>query len=204
MFPTTRASLEDALNDENKFEIISQRVVYQRFLKVTDRLVRFPDQRVFSWDVVGHQYPFVCVMAYFTKDKTLSIIKEFLQGVNQEGFSFVCGGFDPTKHRDYLDAARSELSEELGFSDGTWYSLLDSKSRGITEVKWCSNVFFPFLVIDPKFSNSPDPKDPEEYITPIDNVSLNQIDELIFQGKLSLPSVQTYLMARKKLIDLSL
>ncbi|KAJ9060393.1 hypothetical protein DSO57_1031362 [Entomophthora muscae] len=190
MFPTTRASLEDALNDENKFEIISQRVVYQRFLKVTDRLVRFPDQRVFSWDVVGHQYPFVCVMAYFTKDKTLSIIKEFLQGVNQEG--------------DYLDAARSELSEELGFSDGTWYSLLDSKSRGITEVKWCSNVFFPFLVIDPKFSNSPDPKDPEEYITPIDNVSLNQIDELIFQGKLSLPSVQTYLMARKKLIDLSL
>jgi hypothetical protein len=57
--------------------------------------------------------------------------------------------FDPKKSSSKLETARAELSEEARLTSGIWHNLLRDESHpGIPELKWCSNLFIPFLCVD--------------------------------------------------------
>jgi hypothetical protein len=80
------------------------------------------------------------------------------------GASAHAGAFCPQKHGSLLSCAQSELSEEAALCCGTWTELLHAGHPGIYEVKWCSNRFFPFLVVKPASDGAPAAQDAEEFI----------------------------------------
>jgi hypothetical protein len=87
------------------FEIKKQELAYNRYLKVYQRQVLFPDGRLIDWDIVGQEGrgPHFCtVFPYNTKTKTVCILYEYAQGTNQMLYTLVAGGFDPKKHDRYL------------------------------------------------------------------------------------------------------
>ena len=44
----------------------------------------------------------------------MTLLREHCQGPNQMMFVLPTGGFDPSKHADWLACAKAELSEEVG------------------------------------------------------------------------------------------
>ncbi|KAJ3210419.1 hypothetical protein HDU67_005332 [Dinochytrium kinnereticum] len=139
------------------------KVGYKRFLRMWQRTVQFPNGPV-EWDIVGHDVPnpTFCVMFPFsTATKTTTLILEYMQGINGVRYSFPAGGFDPKKHRTREDTAREELSEEARLANGKLIPLLPEGTDGIMELKWCTNKFLPYLVLDPIADSNPRPRDAE-------------------------------------------
>jgi hypothetical protein len=188
------------------FEIVEQKETYKRYLTLQNRTVKFPNGKIIEWDVVGHSTKhlpnFVVVFPFDLKTKTTTLIQEYCQGTNELLYTFASGGFDYGKHKTLEDCIRAEMSEEVNLKGGEIVNLLPEGHEGISEVKWCVNKFWPVLVIDPKIDHNPLPKDYEEYIIVHRNVSLERLEELILEGKLLLPSVQTAYIGIKKLKEL--
>ena len=168
-------------------------------------VVKYPDAKEISWDIVGHKHSqFVCVFPFFTKTSTTQILQEYAQGTNQLSYTLPCGGYEPEKHDNILQCAKSELNEEARLTGGQWIRL--TEGEGIAEVKWCKNRFIPFLVIDPEEigGDVAMQRDEEEYINIIKNLSMEEVDEKILNGEFMLPSVQTCIMAKDRLRKLGL
>jgi hypothetical protein len=150
------------------FTILKEELAFKRYLKLWHRKVQYPDGRIFDWDVVGVNStgPHFCVVfPYNTKTKTVRVLREYSQGPNEMKFTLVAGGFDSKKHKDMLDVAKNELSEEAGLKEGNMICLLDVKSRGIAELKWGLNHFLPFLCLDPLNDLDPKKRDEEGLIS---------------------------------------
>jgi hypothetical protein len=81
--------------------------------------------------------------------------------------------------------------------------LLKNDHEGISELKWCCNKFIPFLCIDPERDEAPLERDAEETIEYL-QVSIEKLNEIIIDGLLLLPAVQTTIMAMKWLKDNSM
>ncbi|TPX34327.1 hypothetical protein SmJEL517_g02987 [Synchytrium microbalum] len=128
------------------------------------------------------------------EEKTTELVIEYSQGTNDMNYTFSSGAFEPKKHKDMLEAAKHELSEEAGLAGGEWIQLSDNVN-GIAELKWGRNRFVPFLVIDPVADETPRAKDAEELIEMRNNVSPADLKKAILKGQLRLPSVQTWIMA---------
>lgn len=185
-------------------EIVSETLLHKHYVSLYSRKIRYDDGRVVDWDVAGHPVPnpaFATVMPFNTSDKTTSLVIEYAQGPNQFKYTFSAGGFDPKKHNDIEETANFELSEEMGLKDGTLVRLIPKDKEGISELKWGRNKFIPFVVIDPTLDPNPRARDEEELMEVIHGVSLERVEEIILNGTMMLPSVQTYFMARKWLQD---
>ncbi|KAI8915651.1 hypothetical protein EDD86DRAFT_196539 [Gorgonomyces haynaldii] len=188
------------IGQENAFEIISQQLLFSRYLKLTNRTTQFNQKRI-EWDVVGHQHKnpcFTVVFPFFTATKTVRVLREYAQGPNLVLYNLVSGGFDQQKHKDIQETAVHELSEEAFLKGGEWVQLLPSGHLGISELKWCTNRFMPFLCLNPIVDESPKPRDEEESIE-IQDLTLDELDAVIHRGEMMLPAVQTTLMALKYL-----
>lgn len=109
--------------------------------------------------------------------------------------TFVAGGVDSKKHVSILEAAQHELSEEARLCGGKWIPLLPEGHPGVSELKWGRNRFFPFLCIDPVLDPNPRARDLEEKIDVLSNVSLKEFKDMVLQGTVMLPAVQTSIMA---------
>ena len=86
---------------------------------------------------------------------------EYAQGPDEHLYTFPSGGIDPKKHSNPKQAATMELSEEAHLKEGNLIPLLPIESNGISELKWGTNKFIPFLVIDALHDPDPDPRDEE-------------------------------------------
>ena len=58
-----------------------------------------------------------------------------------------------------LHAAQCELSEEARLTGGEWIRLLPPAHPGISELKWSTNRFMPWLVLDAVPDSAPLPRD---------------------------------------------
>jgi len=58
-----------------------------------------------------------------------------------------------------LHAAQCELSEEARLTGGEWVRLLPAGHPGVSELKWSTNRFLPWLVLDPVLDAAPLPRD---------------------------------------------
>ncbi|KAI9100690.1 WD40-repeat-containing domain protein [Phlyctochytrium arcticum] len=192
--PPEPKSLQAQLEDNTHYKVISTKEAYRRYISIWDRRVEYPDGRVIDWDVVGHDLPNPCFSVVFpfnTENKTTSLIVEYAQGPNAMLYTFAAGGFDPKKHESIMDTGKQELSEESRLTGGRWISLMPEGHEGICEVKWSRNQFIPFLVLDPIIDTNPRDRDAEELIEVRHNVTMDELNTIILQGKLMLPSVQT-------------
>ena len=173
--------------------------LWKRFLTVWNRTTMVNGKAI-EWDVVGraqtHQGPnCVCVFPYHSEDGTVTVIKEYHQGTDEEKYGLPAGYYEPERHTDIEDAARSELSEESYLKDGTLYNLL---GEGYSELKWCTNKVVPFLIVDPIIDTNPKPMDSVECIERI-RVPVKQLMEYIRRGQFTLTSLQTAILAMDKL-----
>ncbi|KAJ3412285.1 hypothetical protein HDV05_000996 [Chytridiales sp. JEL 0842] len=191
--------LKAMLKADEGFPVVGEEVRgYKRFLQVWQRKTQLPGQ-VVEWDVVGHaaENPAFCVVfPFFTKTKTTTLLLEYMQGINRIRYSLVAGAFDRKKHKTISDTATSELSEEAYLTGGRMVCLLPEAHEGVMEVKWCRNRFIPFLCIDPEIDPNPLPRDAEELIQLERDVTMEELDEIIVSGDMSLTGTQTIVMAK--------
>ena len=88
-----------------------------------------------------------------------------------------------------------------------WFSIIIGAQRllvGLSQLKWGTNTFFPYLVIDPVDDPQPRPKDAEEWLTVERRVTIPQLKQMILHGEVMLPSVQTTFMALDRLEKMNL
>ncbi|CAO3683760.1 unnamed protein product [Umbelopsis ramanniana] len=179
--------------------ILKDEIVYKRYITVWQRTTRFEDGREIQWDVVGHDSPlptFVTVFTFDTNTKTTCILKEYVQGSNEVKYTCTAGSFDRRKHQSLEEAAQHELSEEAQLTGGHWISLCpSSQPEGISELKWGKNRFVPYICINPTPDANPKPRDAEEYMEVVRDVSIDDFTQMVMRGEVMLPSVQTGWMA---------
>lgn len=194
--------------EEAQFDIISETPSYQRYLTVYNRRVRYPSTGTgnahnagleVEYDVIGHpksNFQYAVVFPYHPgsnkedwQDGEVTLIKEYCQGVNEVMYSLPAGAFDATKHKTPEDCAWAELNEEAHLKGGKMYPVLDA-NIGVPEVKWCRNVFTPFIVIDPASDENPSNRDTEEWIE-IERMDIKTLRKAMKSGKMLLPSVTT-------------
>lgn len=147
------------------------------------------------------------ILAVHTADQSFTLIEEYAQGPNNLVFAFAGGKWEPDKTEQLLDSARAELAEEAQLTGGRWVPLLPEGAPGIAEVKWSSNRFAPYLVVDPDELRDPPARDAEgalfssepaerlEYIRICRHVSVSQLRDYILAGRVMLPSVQAAILA---------
>ncbi|KAH6569487.1 hypothetical protein BASA50_010933 [Batrachochytrium salamandrivorans] len=189
--------LKAEVQRQDPLPIVAEQQSYKRFLTVWSRRVKFPDGREVDWDVAGHgtlSPAFATVFPYNTETKKVRLIVEYAQGPNLMSYTLAAGGFDPRKHADIQETAICELSEEAKLCNGKWIRLIPDAHNGIPELKWSRNRFVPFLVINAEEDITPLARDAEECIETLD-VTLDELQHMILNGLVMLPSVQTTLMA---------
>ena len=191
------AAVEPSADKLEGFTIVSESIAYKRFLQVEERVISYPDGRKSSFDIVGHpknNYVFTVIFVFHTQSQSVTLLREFAQAAPPAA-SYVlglpCGGYDPKKHKDMLEAAQSELSEEAYLKGGEWVNLLPKDHPGVLESKWCRNRFTPFLCIDPVRDAAPKARDAEEEIEILREWPLDKLKAAMANGELLLPSLQT-------------
>ena len=196
--------------------IVREDVAHQRYLTVFDREVEFdvPGQtspRRIKYDIVGHprsKFQFSVVFPFHPPDDTnphpsVTLIREYMQGSNDMGYSLPTGSFDPKKHADFADVAKDELAEEARLRGGDMVSMLPREDHpGFLESKWCANRFKPFVCVAPEsYGDGEDgdeaapQRDAEEFSITVHRVSLDELATIMTGGDMTPPSVVTAHMA---------
>lgn len=138
----------------------------------------------------GQQPTFAVIFPFFTASQTTQLIREYAQGPNRVLLTLASGRYEPQKHAAMLDCARAELAEEMQLVGGEWSCLLQPGHEGIAELKWGTNTFVPYLVIDPQQARGGEHKlDAEEYIEIQPRTTTQELMQEICAGKLMLPAV---------------
>eukprot|EP00295_Goniomonas_pacifica_P039021 CAMPEP_0175986054 /NCGR_PEP_ID=MMETSP0108-20121206/49930_1 /TAXON_ID=195067 ORGANISM="Goniomonas pacifica, Strain CCMP1869" /NCGR_SAMPLE_ID=MMETSP0108 /ASSEMBLY_ACC=CAM_ASM_000204 /LENGTH=118 /DNA_ID=CAMNT_0017317157 /DNA_START=110 /DNA_END=462 /DNA_ORIENTATION=- len=114
------------------------------------------------------------VVPFNTQTKQFTLLREFAQGSNAMLHGVACGRVDQT-HESRQHAAACELSEELMLRGGRWISLLPPDHPGVLECKWAEMRFTPFLVLDPETDPQPRPRDAEELIEVLSDVTVEHL-----------------------------
>eukprot|EP00897_Mesotaenium_endlicherianum_P000986 jgi/Mesen1/10889/ME000935S10227 len=205
--PAARPTSDSSqLKQRYDFRIVEEHLTHSRYLNVFNRIVEHPAhvcnghvaaaERTIQYDVVGARTQtchFCCVVPFHSRTKTVTLLSEYAQGVNQLAYTVPCGGFSES-HASLEDCAMKELSEEARLRNGRLVKLVDDQHPGLIEVKWCKNRFTPFLVIDPEHDSDPRPRDLEEFIE-IHHVTIPELKKIMYSGDMMLPSVVTCAMA---------
>ncbi|PRW56079.1 NUDIX hydrolase domain-like [Chlorella sorokiniana] len=194
---------------QQQFRILSEHVLHKRYLTLYNRAVQFPAEDggpegpVLEYDIIGHpqsDFHFAVVFPYHSADGgSVTLIREYAQGLNQLMWCLPTGGFDPRRHTSYEACARAELSEEARLAGGSWQPLIPEEHPGIAEVKWCRNRFHSYLCIDPQPDEAPGRRDHEELTIEVVRVGLPELRRLMLSGDMLLPSVTTCFLALERL-----
>ncbi|EFN58472.1 hypothetical protein CHLNCDRAFT_140491 [Chlorella variabilis] len=185
----------ERLSPEPQFRIVREEVVHQG--------------AVHEFDVAGHpqaEFHYAVVFPYHRQDNTVTLVREYAQGLNSMVWCLPTGAYDPRKHASYEACARAELSEEAHLAGGAWVSLMPDGHPGIPEVKWCRNRFHAYLVLDPQPDAQPGARDKEEYIQAclpgVCRVGLPELRSLMLGGEMLLPSITTCFWAMERIQEL--
>ncbi|KAL4457906.1 hypothetical protein ABPG75_012771 [Micractinium tetrahymenae] len=195
-----------------QFTVLSETVLHRRYLTLYNRAVQFPSSdgstpgAVHEYDVIGHpqcDFHFAVTFPWHPGPGggSVTLIREYAQGLNQLVWCLPTGGYDPRKHASYEACARAELSEEAQLAGGTWEPLIPESHPGIAEVKWCRNRFHSYLCVDPQPDEQPGARDQEEFIQVV-HVRLPELRQMLLGGDMLLPSVATCFLVLERLQQL--
>eukprot|EP00188_Purpureofilum_apyrenoidigerum_P000244 Plantae.Rhodophyta-Purpureofilum_apyrenoidigerum.ctg10978.p1 GENE.Plantae.Rhodophyta-Purpureofilum_apyrenoidigerum.ctg10978~~Plantae.Rhodophyta-Purpureofilum_apyrenoidigerum.ctg10978.p1 ORF type:complete len:233 (+),score=23.00 Plantae.Rhodophyta-Purpureofilum_apyrenoidigerum.ctg10978:85-783(+) len=186
---TTRCMCSDAAPvATEQFLVMDERVSFQRYQTVYERLIRYPNGKRVSFDVFGSpasNFQSVFIFPFNSKTRTATVLREYAPGINGLTWGFPAGGYDPKKHDSLEHAARMELSEEAFLKGGTFYPLTP---QGISQDKYSKNTFHMFLAINPTVDENPAPRDEEEYIKVMHGVELSEVRKILGRGGMNVCS----------------
>ncbi|KAL7533384.1 hypothetical protein ACHAWF_004474 [Thalassiosira exigua] len=221
----------DGRDRPHEHEIAREELRYSGWRTVIRRSVSSPikNSDVVHYDVIGQAHAAaVIVFAWNSKNKTATIVREYMPGPHRVMSGLAAGLVENGKHSsvegtgepDTLLAARYELEEECHLAGGTWYRLTEDGVSG--QLLKCINIAYsrfsihntvpmdkyavteitPYLVIDPHHVPDPRPLDDEEDIEIITGVSAGEILQMIREGDFNLVGGYGALLALEKLREL--
>jgi len=203
---SSSSSNEDG-GEQPQFVKIAEEISFAgKYRQIKRSSYRFPRGQIVDFDILTqHGQGSVVVVAWDTKTRTATLIREFHPGAGRMQYGTVAGMFEKHKHTSALECASMELEEEahLGAPASRWIPLL---APGVTASfeKYSDNHFHAYLVLDPFTVPNPKPLDAEEFIIIESGVSHARCMELIRTGQINLVSGYALLLAFSKLAELGL
>lgn len=183
----------------SSFEILDEKTLFHRYQTVYQRDVRYPDGTIVSYDILGTphtDFKSVFVFPYHTATRTVTMLREYAPGQNSIHPAFVAGMYEPAKHASLVDAAVKELSEEAQLKGGRLIPL----SQACTPAdKYSRNEFWFFLAVDCVKDTQPAQRDAEEWIEIVQDVSLEEVRNLVNEGRLNTPHSLLAMLALDKI-----
>jgi hypothetical protein len=190
--------------------IVREEVVYNRWRSVIRKVVLLPKGIEVDYDIIDQRgRGAVTIFAWNSRNKTATLVKEYQPGPHQFLMGCAAGMIDENDddeargdHHDSnraLLAAVHELEEELHLRGGTWYSLTN---KPLVMDKYSKTQICPYLVIDPYMVKNPRPLDDEEEIEIIQDVTIEEIIQLIQDGCMNMVGSWACLLAINKLREL--
>lgn len=216
---TTSKLLTDLHALNSKFEFVSDSVVYNRYARVYDRTIRFPNNQQFSFDVWGrawknNSFSVVVVVPFDKATQTFTLIREFNVAHNQHVYSFPQGMVEfGEKHTSVKHAATLELEEEAHLKCMDWIYLLDhdeadttkSSASAIPQDKYQREKVYVYLCTNAvELHDNIAGVDAEEEIEIIHGITTQQVFQLSQAGVLQSNNIAAGLLAVEKLRHLAL
>lgn len=165
---------------------------------------QYPNGREVNFDILTqHGQGSVVVVAWDTKSKTATLIREFHPGVGRMQFGTIAGMLEREKHANPQECARMELEEEAHLRSDRWIRLLD-EGKAMSFEKYSDNHFHAYLVLDPEVVPNPKALDLEEFIIIERNVPHSKIMQLIRGCEINVMSSYALLLAFAKLDELGI
>jgi hypothetical protein len=180
------------------YQILEEKILYQRWRILHQRVVRMPSGKVVDFDVVGQKGSGAAIVfAWNSTSKTATLCREYNPGPHQVLSGLAAGLIENDKHdADPQTAAEHEMEEEIHLAGGTWYSLTKIP---LAMDKYATTRIYAYLVIDPEPVTDPRPRDDEEEIQILSNVSVQEIERMIDEGEMNLVGSWASLLALNKL-----
>ena len=205
------------LTPDPHVELLGETVLWKgAWRSMLQRAVTLPGaaKEEVKFDVVAsnHGDESVLVLAWDTRTRTATLIREYHPGPNEWQYGVVAGGFEG-KHDSPLDAGRSELEEEARLVGGSWTSLLipreeeEAAGGGVTTVshdKYTTNRFHAFLAVDCERVEEGKARDDEESIRVVHGVTAAELRHLVRTARLNVPSSYAILLALDALREMGL
>jgi 8-oxo-dGTP pyrophosphatase MutT (NUDIX family) len=193
-------------SDPPSFIKLSEELAYPgRYRQIKHIKYQYPHGREVDFDILTqHGQGSVVVVAWDTKSKTATLIREFHPGVGRMQFGTIAGMLEKDKHANNpQECARMELEEEAHLRSDRWIRLLD-EGRAMSFEKYSDNHFHAYLVLDPEVVPNPKALDLEEYIIIERNVPYSKIMQLIRGCEINVMSSYALLLAFAKLDELGI
>lgn len=186
-----------------RYKIVKDKVVYDRYARVYSRDIRFPDGRMFSFDVWGRNwrndsFTVVAIVPFDRHAHTLTLVREYNPAHGRHVYSFPQGVMEPSRHSDIQSAAAAELEEEAHLKCESWIALFSGKD-GMPQDKYQRESVFSFLCSDAVVVDNPAHVDDEEDIEIVSGVSINEFRNLAKRGALQSNNVAAGLLALDQL-----
>lgn len=205
--PTRGISTID-LNSDSKEQseslTIKEEVAYQGFRNIVKRHIKLPNEKVIEIEVLKHRHESVVVFSWNSTSKTTTLVREYHPGPELTLFGTVAGMYEKAKHHSALECAEHELEEEAQLRTSKWYALLGEEHVSMPFDKYSNNRFYPFLALDCEKVENARPLDEGEHITIHENVTYEEIMQLIRSGRMNVVSTYTCLLAFNKLDELGI
>lgn len=175
------------------WEVLRREYLFrQPWLTLRRDRVRVPTGAVIEDYYVWEYPPWVNVVAV-TADDRLVLVRQYRHGLSAVHYELPAGAVELTD-ADPLAAARRELLEETGFSQGEWSALMICSANPGTH----NNIAHSFLAIGVEPTASPTPEASEDLRACL--VPVSMVKEMIEAGEivqaLHLAPLLKYLLAR--------
>jgi 8-oxo-dGTP pyrophosphatase MutT (NUDIX family) len=216
-----------SLSDE--YELLSDTTVFRGWRNVVERSVRYSSGRVVNFHLTeqsGASHRAVLVLAWDRSTQTCTLIREYMPSRHRLVTGLAAGmvefhdehgeggGSNATSTNtngllDPLgaveDSARRELAEECRLEGGTWHAL--TPAEGVVMDKYCTTRLHAYLVIDAAPMNETAHQvhhrdDAEEGMQVLSGVSMEQLQEWIDEGELTMVGSWGAMLAIEKLRSL--
>lgn len=194
------SALLAALKARNgRYAVVKDTVVYDRYARVYSRDIRFPNGRIFSFDVWGRvwrndSFTVVAIVPFDRHAHTFTLIREYNPAHGRYVYSFPQGVMEPSRHKDTRSAAAAELEEEAHLRCKHWVPLFSGKD-GMPQDKFQRESVFTFLCSDSVVVQNPAHVDDEEEIEIVSGVSVDDFRNLAKNGALQSNNVAAGLLA---------
>jgi len=183
-------------------QILGEEFAYKRWRTILERSIRMPNGKVVDFDLVGMAggNSAVVVFAWDTSTKTATLVREYHPGPHVFLFGAAAGIVEHDKHNGDAElAAHHELEEECHLAGGMWYLLTPEP---LAMDKYSTTKVRAFLVTDAHHVPDPRPQDHEEDIEIIQNVTVQEIIDMIRRGEMNVVGCWACLMAIEKLREM--
>lgn len=192
-------------NREREYSVLSDEIVYRGYARVYSRIVRFPNNKQFAFDVWGRvwkndSFSVVTVVPFDRETRTFTLIREYNIAHAKFVYAWPQGQVETSRHDGAQQAAAAELEEEAQLKCQEWSDLLGKEAgSGSPQDKYQREVVHYYLCTDALHVDNAAERDLEEDMDVIHGVTATQVRELVAAGLMQSNNIAAGLMAIDRL-----